>query len=204
MFRTRLALRPDDYEGVGDRGAEPRADGGWIDSATSLAPERDQHDPRGGDGKRDQTDAAAAFRQQEWRQHREEDRSRVDGQDRDGDGGELQRLEEERPVESDKESEPDHLRAPPLDDEERQPPDDEHERWNGQSGNGAAPVDERSRRQVDARSDHRHETPRRRNPCDDEIPPIQPHMRSGASTPMRWRLRSMTSLAASQSASRKL
>src|SRR5919198_3696950 len=45
-------------------------------------------------------------------EHGEEDRSRVDGQDRHRDRGPLERLEEEGPVEGEQEAESQHLRAP--------------------------------------------------------------------------------------------
>jgi hypothetical protein len=80
---------------------------------------------------------------------------------------------EQRPVHGDEERETDHLRAPPLDGEERQAPDDQHQYGNGHGSDGAPPEDERRRRQVDAGRDHGHEAPRRRDSGDDQIPLVR-------------------------------
>ena len=106
-------------------------------------------------------------------------------------------------MDGDEESEPHDLVAPLLHDEERQAADDQHECGNGHGGYDAAPEDERSRGQVDTGGDHGHEAPRRRDSGDGEIPSIQLHMRSGASTPMRSRLRATTLFVASESESLK-
>ena len=194
------ALRPDDEERVRDRGAEAGRDRERVDRSATLPPSAISAMPGA-----DTANATSPIRlrlsgQEDRREDGEEDRRRVDRQDRHRHRGELQGLEEERPVDRNEKPEAEQLVSPLDDGEQPHAPDEQHEHRNGDGRDHTAPEDERRGGEVDAGHDHGHEAPRRRQAGDEEIPAVEPHIRSGASTPTRSRLRAITVLVASQSA----
>ena len=168
--------------------------------------QRDQRDPQSAGDERAEGHVREPLRQGQRSEHGQEQRCQVEGDDRQRDRAELDRLEEEQPVGA--------LDDPQNDDRAdnllpgcrvaARPPE---KRYEGESsGREREPEEcERPGAEIDGRDENGDESPGRREPGEGEIPAHRTMLRacpsymwSGASTPIRSRLRATTDFVAVQ------